>query len=140
MRFVKSSSRTSHMKLRTAQSCLLLEAKILNFAAFYCKYTKQVPSEQKQVGGTYYIDVHTYTFLCRYTEVLAKRGHYHISLKCCLMQFCWREETLVIFALILSQSAKLIDRTTSQFNTYLISVHRKEGKICENLHTDIRKK
>ena len=33
MRFVKSSSRTSHMKLRTAQSCLLLVAKNLNFTA-----------------------------------------------------------------------------------------------------------
>ena len=60
MRFVKSSSRTSHMKLRTAQSCLLLEAKILNFAAFYCKYTKQVPSEQKQVGVTH---LHRCTYL-----------------------------------------------------------------------------
>ena len=60
MRFVKSSSRTSHIKLRTAQSCLLLVAKNLNFAAFSCRYTKQVLSEQKQVGVTH---LHRCTYL-----------------------------------------------------------------------------
>ena len=57
MRFVKSSTRTSHMKLRTAQSCLLLVAKNLNFAAFSCRHTKQVPSGQKQLGKLIYIDI-----------------------------------------------------------------------------------
>ena len=65
MRFVKSSTRTSHMKLRTAQSCLLLVAKNLNFAAFSCGYTKskQVPSEQKQVGETHLHQCTTYAYL-----------------------------------------------------------------------------
>ena len=84
MRFVKSSSRTSHMKLRTAQSCLLLVAKNLNFAVFYSKYTKQVPSEQKQVGETHLHRCTTYAYLCRYTGILAKQGPYQISLKCCV--------------------------------------------------------
>ena len=47
-----------------------------------------------------------------------------------VMQFCCCEETLVIFALILRPSAKLIDQTASQFNSYLISVHR-EAKFVK---------
>ena len=58
IRFVKSSSRTSHMKLRKKLSSVSSQKSKL--CCISCRYTKQVPSEQKQVGVTH---LHRCTYL-----------------------------------------------------------------------------